>query len=152
MSQTLSPAWNSGVQVSADGMFTDAFLTDFHAVRARHKVAIWQIAKAAKFSPAYLGNLTRYWGDSPGKKLNVSTGFANRLAAVVEALKRAKSDDDVREALNPGEAAPAAVAEAALTQPDEALRADEDDGPDWTLEHALAILRRHGVTSIALSP
>lgn len=148
MSQTLSPAWNPAVQISANGMLTDAFLTRFHAVRARHKVAIWQVAEAAKFSPAYLGNLTRYWGDSPGKKLNASTGFANRLATVVEALERAKSDDDVREALNPGEAALAAPS----TQPNEASRGDEHDGPDWTLEHALAILRRHGVTSIALSP
>ena len=148
MPQPVSPAWNPAVQISPGGMLTDAFLTRYHAVRAKHKLAIWQVAAAAKWAPAYLGNATRFWGDNKGDKLNVSTGFASRLAAVVDALEQAKTDDDVQEALHPGAKAAVASAAAVPMQRDET--ADEDEGQDSTLEYTLAILRRHGITSIAL--
>ena len=146
---TISLAFNPDVQLSQNGMLSDAFVTRYQAVRARHKIPVWRVAEAAKFSPAYLGNATRFWGDSKGDKLNVSTAFASRLAAVVEALEQAKTDAEVEEALNPNAtAAPAASAVAPSTQRDDA--ADEDDG-QASLEYALAILRRHGITSITLT-
>ncbi|TLU71269.1 hypothetical protein [Lichenicoccus roseus] len=148
MSQTLSLAWNPANQVSLNGMLTDALVGRFNAVRAKHKLAVWQIAEAAKWAATYLGNATRYPGDNPGDKINVSTAFANRLAAVVEALEQANSDDEVREVLHPNAKAEAAPGIATPPQRDEV--AAEAEIQDSSLEYALAILRRHGISSIAL--
>jgi hypothetical protein len=137
---------NPKVQVSPNGMLTDAFVARYQAVRARHKLAIWQIAQAAKWSYGFLGNATRFPGDTPGSKLNVSMAFANRLAAIVESLETAQTDDEVKTVLEFfGTKAAAASAVTHSLQRDEA---EEDDEP--TLEFALAILRRHGITSVSL--
>ena len=148
MTQPFPTAWNPAVQLKENGELLDAFLTRYRAVKAQHKLPIWQVAEAAKWAPPYLGNATRVLGDGTGQKINVSTEFANRLAAVVDALEKAKTDDDVREVLHPGTTAAAASAVAVSMQRDEST--DEDDGQNSTLEHALAILRRHGIISITL--
>ena len=115
---------------------------------AKHKIPVWQIAEAAKFSPADLGNATRFQGDNPGDKLNVSTAFASRLAAVVEALEQAKTDEEVQEALHPGAKAVAASAATPSTQREEAAH----EGGGNSIEAVVAFMRRHGVASIALTP
>jgi len=146
MTNPVSPAFDPAVQISANGMFRDAFLTRYRAVRAIHKLPVWQIAKAAKFSPAYLGNATRFAGDNPGDKLNVSTAFASRLAAVVKALEQAHTDEDVQKVLNPGANA-VAVAPSAASPSQREEATDEGD----EIDAVLAYMRRKRIASLTLT-
>jgi hypothetical protein len=130
-----------------DGAFADQILKDLDEVRARLNLSIEQVAIAAKISKGHLGNTTRFRGD---KRLKVTPAFASRLAAVIDALKRAQSADDLRQALQPGDNTGASDADAMAPSAQLDDRANEDDGLNWSLEHALAILRRHGVSNIGL--
>jgi hypothetical protein len=137
------------IQSRENGTFLDTFVGRVKAVMARHRIPQWKIADAAKISRGFLGNAIRY--PAPINTVNISTAFASRLAAVVEALEWAQSDEEVAAVLNPGTkaAAPAAVDAAPSTQ-----RGDSADerGGGHTIDDLIAIMRRLRIQSIALEP
>jgi len=127
--------FNPAVQPEQNGPFTDEFLDCFNESKLKHKLTQWQIAEWAEWSPSYLGNMTRYKGD---QKPNVNTEFANRLAVVVDALKRATVGIDLKN-LFPNKKAPTAREPTASV-------VDTN-----SLEHAFAILQRFGFASVTVA-
>jgi hypothetical protein len=125
-----SPDFDPTVQTEPDGQFTATFVDELKAERTRLTVPLWRIAKAAKISASFLANAIRY--PAAINTVKISTTKANRVAAVVKALKRARSEEEAAIALNPAVEAPVLV-----EAPKEA--------PHDSLEHALAILRRRGI-------
>ena len=120
MSEEFDPA----IQCNYYGPFTDEFRARFKAVRDRHKwLSYSRIAKWAEWSPGYLGNCIR------NEDGNVNPEFAPRLAAVVAKLEQAE----------PGSDLDALFAVPASAEPAAAPVVNTD-----SLEHAFAILRRHG--------
>ena len=133
---------NQNELLRSDGAFADLTLTRLDAVRAKLNLTIEDVAKAAKISKGHLGNTTRFRGND---RLRVSTAFATRLAAALDAFERAQSADEVHAVINLGTtAAPAAAIAAPSTH-----RAEEGGGQ--STDDFVAIMRRRGIISISIT-
>lgn len=125
-----------------EGRLDDNLLALFASVLTRHRLAVGHVANAIGFSTSYVGNATRFPGDP--KRLKVSAAFGNAFLAVVEALDRAKTPDEVAAALKPKVVAPVPV----VAPPP--LRAEESS--KRTIDDLVTLMRRLGIQSIALEP
>ena len=128
---------------TSEGRLDDNLLALFASLLTRHRLAVGHVANAIGFSTSYVGNATRFPGDP--NRLKVSAAFGNAFLAVVEALDRAKTPNEVAAALKP---VTKAVAPALVVAP--SPRAEESSGR--SVDDLVALMRRLGIQSIALQP
>jgi hypothetical protein len=122
----MSGSYDPTVQVRYDGPLTGDFQDRISAVKAKHGVGYWALAKLAGISGGFLGSATRH----KTNPINISTATATRLAEVIAKLETAAPGSDL----------------AALFPKPQATPAPRD-----TIEHALAILRGHGLGVILIA-
>ena len=124
--------FNPKVQQHLNGPLTDEFRKRILAAKEKHGLGYWAVAAWAGFSGSFLGNVTRY--DN-----NIGAVAATRLAEVIEKLEAAAPGSDMA-AIFPDAEGETPSAPAPTPTPDTA-----------TIEHAISILRKHGLGVILVA-